>query len=402
MIITLLLTIFSGLSDYCLATDAPQQLTKTQFQHMIENNEDVTPFINLLAAQESNEDLKDLRTMTQTRLNALAIDQNKDLDDDEEERLENSRQRYHSAIANAELRKGAEENVGAQRARELMDVDKQDSNFKNFVRREKGKVGLGAYALVDGFLQSNEATKLARGLKGKTPHEVAEGFKDMSVSMDGVNSIETIMRYVRPVTKVAYGVMPFANSLSRNKHIRKLFPGEGVNEHVFTPPQNTTNKALGALNLAALGSSLIHNAATRHNGKLNEREAYLLSYLNRRYGTPTDITEYRKTIKKLAKTRFITQMLGQYAAPILLSLLMPNLNKKDSQTAFSPAMAVANTAGVIDSLLTMWQRHKTQKLIKDIKRIAPRIEEELVRNPPTAQEREADKIAAGSFSIDGF
>ncbi|MDQ5940296.1 MAG: hypothetical protein QG632_22 [Candidatus Dependentiae bacterium] len=402
MIIALLFTIFSGLSGYGLATDAPRPLIKTQFHHMVENSEDVTPLINVLAAQESHEELKGLRNMTEVRLRALASDQNKDLDNDEEERLENSRQRYHSAIANAELRSGAKENVGAQRARKLMDVDKQDSNFKNFVRREKGKVGLGAYALGDSFLQSYEATKLARSLKGKTPHEVEDGFKDMGQSIDGVNSLETVMRYVRPVTKVAYGVMPFANTLSRNKYVRKLFPGEGINEHVFTPPQNTANKALGALNLAALGSNLIHNVATRHNAKLNGREAYLLSYLNRRYGTPTDIIEYRKTIKKLAKTRFITQMLGQYAAPVLLSLLMPNLNKKDSKTAFSPAMAVANTAGILDSLLGMWQRHKTQKLIKSIKKVTPLIEEELLRNPPTLLEREADKIAAGNFSMDGF
>jgi len=402
MAILILFFVFFGLTDYCQASDENLGIAKTQFKHLVENSTDVTPLVNILGAREDNPELRDLKTGTEQHLRKLATDQNKDLDEDEEMLLEEQRQRYHSAIANAELRSGGKENVGVERARELMDVDVQDGHIRDFIRRDKGKVGLGAYMLGDGFLQKYEANKLAKALKGKTAHDVEEGFKDMGQSLDGVNSFEKIMRYVRPITKTAYGVMPFADSISRNKYVRKLFPGEGVNEHVFTPPQNTTNKVLGALNLATLGSSLIHNAITSGNVKLNGREAYLLSYLNRRHGVPTDIVEYKQMIKKLSKARFLTQIFGQYAAPVLLAMLKPNLNKKEDATAFSPAMAVANTASVLDSLLGMWQRHKTQQLIKKIKKAAPLVEEELLRNPPTLQEREADKAAMNEFSMDSF
>lgn len=364
-----------------------------------DNDGDVSKNLRMIALDTSkvtDPSMENIVKNAEDHLKYLAEKQKFSGRDDEENRVAAERQMMLSGIFDAEMRQGAGKNIGAQRARQLLGPDKEAPSTNEFIRRHRGKLGTGLlYVGPDSFLQQHESNKVAEALEGKTLSGIMAGFKDSDHKVDGQNSIEKMFRYFRPLTRATYGIMPFAPDLMKNKRIKGILPAEGMAKYDFTP-QGTADKALGGANLATLTASLLYNAATEKDATLDAREAYYLSYFNRRNGVPTDITAYKNSIKRLAKTRLGVQMLGEYAAPILLAFLLNKRPPSSDGTTFSPAIAVANAASITDTLIGMYQRYKQKEMMKSIKRIVPFVEQELALNPPTMQEQAADKASSAA------
>jgi len=238
---------------------------------------------------------------------------------------------------------------------------------------------LTLYQIIDALTQKDESLQAANALSGTTPHEIASGFtEEENMNQFGGIPPQKLMRAARPLSKVAYGVSPFLHELHQTALGKRV--GAKLPHSTFTQ-QNAAAKTLGAANLAGFALDTVHGMINQKNDRLTPEEAALLSYLNRREGVPTDITEYKKFMKSTAKARQIINVLGQAAIPMLLSL------RSDK----TPISFVGNAAGIADSALSILQRYRTRRLIKTIKEIAPTIQRELEHNPPTKNELEQNK-----------
>lgn len=304
-------------------------------------------------------------------------------------------------------------------SRNLLLPERRTPSFGAFLGRHTGKLGLGIYQGLDGALQYNETTKKADGLSAKTAREVQDGFKPtIGFALDGQSSISSVARAVRPVTSIGYGLMPWAREIAESR-MGKALPGH---HHEFRK-QSNLSKVAGAANLATLGINGLYNFSTRKNSKLNAKDAYLLSYLNRRHGVPLEITKYKKDMSKLAKARWLIRVVGLAALPGLLAVFTKGKHAPPAspaaqaaagtvdggvdtpaqpepiKMATSPAMLVGNLASIADSLMGIFEQYRTQHLIKSIKKATPFIEEELRQRPPTPAEKEADKEAADDMDF---
>ncbi len=248
------------------------------------------------------------------------------------------------------------------------------------------------YQIIDSILTKDESLRASQSLSKKTPHEIAAGFsEDPSEQIPGMVSPQKLMRLARPLTKLGYGASAFAHEISTLAPVQKAF---GTWPKTAFPVQSKTAKALGTANLAALAGDTVHSLINTEYDSLTPEEAALLSYLNRREGVPQEITEHKKFMRTTAKARQIISVLGQAVLPFLTAL---SKNKE-------AAGYIGNTAGIADSALSMLQRYRTRKLIKTIKEVAPTIKHELEANPPTEQEKAANRQMghASDFMLDGL
>lgn len=271
--------------------------------------------------------------------------------------------------------------------------DAIDTTRSGFDIAQSG-AGLTIYQMIDALIAQDEAMKLAEGLEGKTPHEVARGFEDNAQTnpLGGYITPNKISQAIRPLSKLAYSGVPFAHEVTQNKLIKNTYGTWGAK--VF-PKQSAAAKTLGAANLTGVIADAAHNLINRKNNRLTAEEAALLSYLNRREGVPTDITDYKKFMKRSTRARQLINILGQGAVPIAMAALL----KKEHKPS---AAYVGNAAGIADSVLSMIERHKTRSLIKKIKSIAPTIKRELEATPPTQKEIDQNKQNATPFDMDDF
>jgi hypothetical protein len=251
--------------------------------------------------------------------------------------------------------------------------------------------GMTAYQLIDSLIAQDEAVRIADSIDKKTPHEIMQGFTHQSEvnQLGGFASPSKIARAIRPLSKIGWGTSSFAHELTKIPAIEKEW-GKWRND-VF-PKQHPVTKVLGSANLAGLAADTVHSLIHRKNDSLSAKEATLLSYLNRREGVPSDITNYKNFIQWSTRARQLINILGQGAIPFLIASLA-----KNNRTA---AAYVANSAGIADSIISMIERQKKRNLMKKIKEIAPLIQKELAANPPTEQERNQNKQQALSLDLD--
>ena len=251
--------------------------------------------------------------------------------------------------------------------------------------------GMTAYQLVDSLIAQNEGMKIADNIDKKTPHAVMQGFSEEAKlnPLGGFATPSKIARAVRPLSKLGWSASSFAHELTKIPAVEKKW-GKWRSD-VF-PKHHAAAKALASANLTSLAADTVHSLINRKNDSLSAEEATLLSYLNRRKGVPTDITNYKKFMERSTRARQLINILGQGAIPFLIASLA-----KNNRTA---AAYVANAAGIADSAMSMIERQKTRNLIKKIKEIAPMIQQELAANPPTIQERDENKQQAMSFDMD--
>ena len=279
-------------------------------------------------------------------------------------------------------------------ARTILGPDKQSPSFGPFVEAHIGKAGLAAYQGLDSSLAYHETTKKAKGLEGKTFNDVQEGFQSFNYKPDGMTSASTILRAIRPVASVSYGLLPWAHEIAKSKVGQKLIPNDHKNTRRLTQ-QSNMSKSFGAANLLATATNELYDRINHRNTKLTSREAYLLSYLNRRHGVPLDIQHYKKSMSVLAKIRWLIRVVGMAALPALIAVFT-----RGKKLTTSPAFLAGNLASIADALAGMYETYRTQRLIKKIRAIAPYLEQELERTPPTQEEKAADKSEGFDFSGD--
>jgi hypothetical protein len=356
-------------------------------RHELANNQ-YDNAIKLLSPNTVIENLQQARTIAENFFKHLQSS----TDVKKQEGIKAAREAVFARLAEIDMHQGTRSKTDPSRA--LLLPERRSPSLGAFVSRHSGKLGMGLYQGVDGALQYRETTKKGEGLSSKTAREVHGGFKDsLSFSLDGRNSLSSIARAVRPVTSIGYGLMPWAQEIAASP-IGKALPGH---HHTFKK-QSPLSKGIGLANLATLGINGVYNLSSRKNSSLNAKEAYLLSYLNRRHGIPLEIRKYKKDMSTLAKARWLVRVIGLAGLPALLALFSKG---KDATTgiATSPAILVGNLASIADSLMGIFERYRTQRLVKEIKKITPFIEEELKQRPPTAQEKEADREAGGDIDF---
>ncbi len=338
---------------------------------------------NRLTVQEATD-------LAESYFNQLA-----DIYPQQQEHLAVQRAAVLGRLAEIDMHQGNTNRTNA--ARSVLQPERRTPSFGTFLKRHGGKAGLALYHGLDGALQHQETVKKGEGLSSKTARDIHDGFKDsIGFSLDNQNSISSIARAVRPITSIGYGLTPWANEIATSR-LNKLFP---EHHHTFRK-QSPLSKGAGLANLATLAANGMYTFATRKNSTLNAKDAYLLSYFNRRHGVPHEITGYKKTMSTLAKARWVIRVVGLAALPGLLAAFSKGKHA-DKSIATSPAMLIGNLAGIADSLMSIFERYRTQRMIKQIKKVTPLVEQELRQRPPTAEEKAADQEAGETLNFQGM
>ena len=376
---------------------APKQTTVKEIKSILQSEQIERNYYDTIKAlnlDSSNEYLDDIKKQAIAQLNILRDPSTVGSSIEALSRAAAYQQALLQTIDLIQRSKGLAETtqnhgITARKALEQLTPSPQERSLGTFVNNHKGKLGMGAYQVADSLMQQHETGKL-RGLKEQTPTEIMDSFSGNNIPLDQNTSLGGIAKAVRPLTKASFSLLPWAYEMRNNKwlmqHLDIQAPHELKKEHVL-------GKGVGALNFAGLLADQIHSATSKKNRSLTKKEAYLLSYLNRRHGVAQDIKDAIKRMKRLSRIRTYVQILGQWGLPAILAMAPGTKRTMENDQKLSTAMMAGNIAGLTDSLMSIAQRNIRTNLIKKIKAVAPFIEEELIHNPPTQAEKEADKEA---------
>jgi|GEM_PF-5614520 len=298
-------------------------------------------------------------------------------------------------LASANDSNRAERTRKVEEALALMGLEHNEpSAWQSLISPHTNAAGVAAYSVADALYQRHGATKEADALTGTTPQAV---FNKEDNNFGGQNplnqmgfpSLSTSAAIARNIVKASYGLGAFAPTLAKSKRIKNLLGIPDGSQQPF----HAGIRGLGVANLLAQAAALGYGASSK-NTKLNAHEARLLSYANRRYGVMPEIERYKRFFKTTADLRLALQVGGQAILP-LLALLVWHGKKKGANAA----LISGNITGLIDSALTIWQKHRQKRMIKQLKSIMPALEEELENNPPTETEKASDVTMSDAFDL---
>jgi len=279
--------------------------------------------------------------------------------------------------------------ANAQKAYGLLNTHRgEEFSFMSAMDPAKDKALLAAYQIADSLHQESSSLETAKSLSKTTTADVHEAFDDSSTPLaPGMPSLGSLARLMRPLPKIGFGTAPFMRTVASSERGKQFIPTSEVELDRSFPQQNKYARALGAANLGALALDHTYKALTQQDVELALEEAEALAHANYTNGVMPEVTSYKEFMKTTAKIRKIVQIFGQGILPALTFLVAGN------QKNFSPAMAIGNASGVIDSLFGIAQRYRTRRLIKAIKEVMPALKQHLIDNPPSAEERAANTRA---------
>jgi hypothetical protein len=141
---------------------------------------------------------------------------------------------------------------------------------------------------------------------------------------------------------------------------------------------STNDKVSMALGGAALAAQLGHQWATHNDVTLTPEELHALAYFNKRHGVPQEVKDY------ISGEKIRAGLQGALAVGGTVGALASENHK----------LPIFNAASIADSLIQMYGRHKRAKLMKQIKKMVPLMQEELRQAPPTEEELMEDQFSA--------
>lgn len=295
------------------------------------------------------------------------------------------RNKLRSQLADLEMKGVISPHLSHEIKEELNDDTQPPSPFATLSDKHGGDLGMLAYHGGDGLLKMQQDQARARALTKKTPAAVWEGFKSHDNLAGGALSLPSVAGGIRNMAFSTYGLIPFIHT-DDWKMLKKSGWENNPAHH------SALSKRLAGAHLATRGANVLFDLATKSGIHLTPKQARALAYHNRRHGAPKELKKFKDQTKTLAKVRLALRVLGLGMIPVTMK------DKNHGEKNTNRGLAIANTAGALDSLLGIADRMRTRRAISRLKKRLPNMQQELAATPPTQQELQEDQFAAADAS----